>query len=208
MEWRRANSKVRQPGVFDRGCFLSGDQACLRDVPITKRQWAKRQSPLRSIRQGDRLRSSAAVYRFVKQPLHRKTQMQRPKGHGGGSGGPPQPAPPQPGPCQPGPPQPANCACWITAGAAGGVGAALATPASPTAEKPSAPAIAPAPTIFFRVMAIPFLLLFTHAVPDALWVDKAHLIWPLSKPCAAAHKCFCRFEHARSQRWSVNADVS
>jgi hypothetical protein len=23
MEWRRANSKVRQPGVSDRGCFLS-----------------------------------------------------------------------------------------------------------------------------------------------------------------------------------------
>jgi hypothetical protein len=146
-----------------------------------------------------------------------KTQMQIPKGHGGGSGGPPQPAPqpgprqprpgppkpgpcqpgpPKPGPCQPGPPQPANCACWITAEAAGGVGAALATAASPTAEKPSAPAIAPALTIFFRVMAIPFLLLFTHAVQDALWVDKEHLTWPLSKPCAAAHTCFRRFERA------------
>jgi hypothetical protein len=61
---------------------------------------------------------------------------------------------------------------------------------------------------FFRVMAIPFLLLFTRAVQDALWVDKEHLTWRLSKPCAAAHKCFCRFERAGSQRWSVNADVS
>src|SRR5271157_418213 len=91
------------------------------------------------------------------------TQMQRPKGHGGGSGGPPQPAkpgPPQPGPRHPGPPQPVNCACWTALGAACGVGAALATLASPMAEKPSAPAIAPVPIIFFRVMTIPSSVYF------------------------------------------------
>src|ERR1700740_3223819 len=90
--------------------------------------------------------------------------MQRPKGHGGGSGGAPQPAqaaPPRPRPRHPGPPQPwpppqpVNCARWTALGAACGVGAALATLASPMAEKPSAPAIAPVPTIFFRIMTIP-----------------------------------------------------
>jgi hypothetical protein len=81
--------------------------------------------------------------------------------------GPPQSGPPQPGPpprgppqprspCQPPPFQPSNCRCWTAPGAACGAGAALATPASPMAERPSAPAIAPVPTIFFRVMPIPF----------------------------------------------------
>jgi hypothetical protein len=50
--------------------------------------------------------------------------------------------------------------------------AALATPPSPIAEKPSAPAMPAMPTIFFRVMAIPFLLLFTHAAQGGWWVDK------------------------------------
>jgi hypothetical protein len=48
----------------------------------------------------------------------------------------------------------------------------LATPLSPIAEKPSAPAMPTMPTIFFRVMAIPFLLLFTHAAQGGWWVDK------------------------------------
>jgi hypothetical protein len=75
--------------------------------------------------------------------------------------GPPQPRPPcQPPPCQPPPPpcQPANCAWWTTPEAAGGVGAAFATPARPMAEKLSAPATAPAPTILFRIMPIPSLI--------------------------------------------------
>jgi hypothetical protein len=171
--------------------------------PNDQRQWAKRQSPRRSIRQGDHLGSTAAVNRFVGQPLRHRHPPQpdpcqprpppgppqpgprqpgppqpgprqpRPPQPGPCQPGPPQPGPPQPrppqpgppGPCQPGPPQPANCTCWTTPGAAGGVGAALATPASPIAEKPSAPAIAPVPMIFFRVMAIPFLLLFTPRRP-------------------------------------------
>jgi hypothetical protein len=110
-------------------------------------------------------------------PHYRQTQIQMPRGHRGGGGPPHQPGPPQPGPRQPGPPQPgppqpgppqprpppcqpppcqpSNCTCWTAPGAACGAGAALATPASPMAERPSAPAIAPVPTIFFRVMAIP-----------------------------------------------------
>jgi hypothetical protein len=110
----------------------------------------------------------------------RQTQMHRPSKQGGGGppqpGPPPHPGPPQPRPppprqppppprqpppppCQPPPrppPQPADCAWWTTPGAACGVGAAFATPARPMAEKPIALAIAPAPTIFFRIMAIPF----------------------------------------------------
>jgi hypothetical protein len=42
----------------------------------------------------------------------------------------------------------------------------------PIAEKPSAPAIPTMPTIFFRVMAIPFLILFTHAAQGCWFVDK------------------------------------
>src|ERR1700744_4579260 len=102
--------------------------------------------------------------------------MQRPRGHGGGGGGPPHPAKPgppptgapprgprqpwPPGPCQPGPPQPVNCACWATLGAACGAGAALATLASPMADRPSAPAIAPVPITLFRVIAIPSSVCF------------------------------------------------
>jgi hypothetical protein len=41
-------------------------------------------------------------------------------------------------------------------GAGGGVGAALAAPASPIADRLIAPAIAPALIIFFRVMTITF----------------------------------------------------
>ena len=112
--------------------------------------------------------------------------------------GPPQPRPPQPrppGPPQPcppppGPPQLAHCACCITLGAAGGGGAALAAPASPIAEKPIAPAITPVPTIFLRIMAIPFLLLFTHAIQGASWGYNKNLTWPLPKACAAAHNWF------------------
>jgi hypothetical protein len=109
--------------------------------------------------------------------LLQTTQMHRPIRQGGGGPpqppGPPKPRPPKPGPpkprpprkpppppCQPPPrpppPQPANCAWWTTPGAACGVGAAFATPARPRAEKPSAPAITPAPTMFFRIMTIPF----------------------------------------------------
>ena len=102
----------------------------------------------------------------------RQTQMHRRSTQGRGGPpqprpGPPHPGPPQPRPprqppppCQPPPPpcQPANCAWWTTPEAAGGVGAAFATPARPMAEKPSAPAIAPAPTILFRIMAIPSLI--------------------------------------------------
>jgi 8-oxo-dGTP pyrophosphatase MutT (NUDIX family) len=41
--------------------------------------------------------------------------------------------------------------------------AASATPLNPIAERPSVPAMTAAPTIFFRVMAIPFSILVTHA---------------------------------------------
>ncbi len=116
--------------------------------------------------------------------------------------GSPQPWPPQPGPpgpCQPGPPQPGNGACWKTTGAAGGGGAALATPASPIAEKPSAPAIAPVPTIFFSVMAIPFLLLFAPRRPGRIVSRSNDLTWPLPKPCAAGHNCFAAADDSSSQ---------
>jgi hypothetical protein len=66
----------------------------------------------------------------------------------------------------------------------------LAAPASPIAEKPIAPAIAPVPTIFLRIMAIPFLLLFTHAIQGASWGYNKNLAWPLPKACATAHNWF------------------
>jgi hypothetical protein len=135
-------------------------------------------SPCRRYRQGDR-----GVRLRI---FSRRTQMQRPIRHGGGGAphpmGPPKPRPPKPGPPKPrpstprppklrpskprppnpgprppGPPQWTSCACWATLGAVCGVVAASAAPASPIAEKLSAPAIAPIPTILFRVMTIPFL---------------------------------------------------
>jgi hypothetical protein len=123
-------------------------------------------SPCRRYRQGDR-----GVRLRV---FSRRTQMQRPIRHGGGgtphpmgppkprppnprppTPGPPNPRPPKPGPRPPGPPQWTSCACWATLGAVCGVVAASAAPASPIAEKLSVPAIAPIPTILFRVMTIP-----------------------------------------------------
>jgi hypothetical protein len=110
--------------------------------------------------------------------------------------GPPQPRPPcQPPPCQPPPPpcQPANCAWWTTPEAAGGVGAAFATPARPMAEKPSAPAIAPAPTILFRIMAIPSLIcnswLETCPVGTYSTIDSVSMNW------------LCPGSASRMQRW-------
>jgi len=122
------------------------------------------QSPCRSIRQGDRLGSLLA-------------QMQIPNGHSGGR------------PPQPGPPRPANCACWTTPGVACGVVAALATPLSPIAEKPSAPAMPTMPTIFFRVMVISFLLVFTHAAQSGWWVDKRIRHGPCKTLRCSSQRC-------------------
>ena len=71
--------------------------------------------------------------------------------------------PPSPPPCPPPPCQSVNCACWTTPESACGVGAAFANPARPMAEKPSVPAIAPAPTIFFRIM---------RSLSDGLWPEQ------------------------------------
>jgi hypothetical protein len=38
MEWRRANSKRRQPGVYDRGCFLSVFAASTRAIAALVRE--------------------------------------------------------------------------------------------------------------------------------------------------------------------------
>jgi len=141
----------------------------------------------------------------------RQTQMHRPSKQGGG--GPPQPPgppnlwPPQPGPPPRPPPQSTNCAWWTTPGAACGVAAAFATPARPMAEKPIAPAIAPAPTIFFRDHAIPFS--DVNSWPENVPVDTYPKVDSLSmnrlcpapaSPMRYRHRLFVRLFRAVSTR--------